>query len=96
MRSSWLVLVVLAACDQGSSAGLKKMGELTGRMCACTTATCAQAVSDEMSEWWPRELPHMTEADKKLGTALGEEMGKCMQKAMGNPPAVYPYGPVRR
>jgi hypothetical protein len=67
---------------------MNKMSEFKDKMCACKDMACAQRVSDEMSRWSQemakeqQEPPRMTEDDTKRATAIGEEMGKCMQKAM--------------
>jgi hypothetical protein len=67
---------------------MKKMSEFKDKMCACKDTACAQGVSDEMTKW-SQEMakeqqapPRMTEDDTKHATAIGEEMSKCMQKAM--------------
>lgn len=61
------------------------------QMCACTDTKCAQLVSDEMTKWGQeqarenRDPPNMSEDEIKAFTQIGEEMGKCMQKAMSAP-----------
>jgi hypothetical protein len=72
-----------------SATALKKMAEFKDQMCACKDTACAQRVSDVMTSWAQElskeqtEPPKMTEEDTKKATEIGEEMGKCMQKAMG-------------
>lgn len=79
---------------------MKKMGEFKDKMCTCTTTACAQGVSDEMAKWSQemakdlQEPPHMTEEETKRATVLGEEMGKCMQKAMSEPQIQQPIEPT--
>lgn len=68
----------------------KQMTLFRDQMCACKNndTACAQRVSDDMTKWAQEEAknnaepPRMTEEDTKRFTELGEEMGKCMQKAM--------------
>ena len=68
---------------------MKKMSEFRDQMCACKDSACAQKVSDVMTQWAQdqakdnAEPPKMTEEDTKKFTQIGEDMGKCMQKAMG-------------
>jgi len=68
---------------------MKKMREFRDQMCACKDSACAQKVSDVMTQWGQEqakenaEPPKMTEEDTKKFTQIGEDMGKCMQKAMG-------------
>jgi hypothetical protein len=75
-----------------SEKALAKMEEFKDKLCACKDAACTQHVSDEMSKWAQdaakdqTEPPHMTEEDTKRATAIGEEMGTCMQAAMSAPP----------
>jgi hypothetical protein len=73
----------------GFAAAMKAMHHFKDEMCACSSTACAQQVSDEMTKWSQDEArdhhepPKMSEDDVKQATALGEEMGKCMMKAMG-------------
>ena len=73
----------------GAGAAMSKMGEYKDKMCACKDSACAQKVSDEMTKWGQeqakdnKEPPKMSEEETKKFTQIGEEMGKCMQKAMG-------------
>jgi hypothetical protein len=74
------------------AAAMKAMSEFKDRMCACQSTACAQAVSDDMTKWAEqqakdqRDPPKLNEDDVKRATAIGEEMGKCMQRAMMPPP----------
>jgi len=58
-------------------------------MCACKDSACAQTVSDQMTKWGQEQAkdqsapPKMSEDEIKAFTQIGEDMGKCMQKAMG-------------
>lgn len=67
---------------------IAKMTELKDKMCACQDAACAQRVSDEMTQWGQqmvrdqRDPPKMSEDDIKKASEIGEQMGRCMQKAM--------------
>jgi hypothetical protein len=67
------------------------MTRFKDQMCQCTTSDCAQHVSDEMTKWGQAqavdqtEPPNMTAEETKAFTELGEQMGKCMQKAMTVP-----------
>lgn len=66
------------------------MTRFKDKLCKCTDAACATAVSDEMTKWSQdqsrnmREPPRMTEAQTKQAAAIGEEMGRCMRRAMGD------------
>lgn len=79
-----------ASRDLGPSAAgaMRMMRAFKDKMCKCTNAKCAQDVSDEMTKWSQemsknqKEPPRMTEEDTKQAAAIGEEMGKCMQRAM--------------
>src|SRR5215213_6162118 len=80
--------------DNGAAAAMAKMAEFKDEMCKCKDAKCAQDVSDKMTKWGEeqsktqKEPPKMNEADQKKASAIGEEMGKCMQTAMAaTPPA---------
>jgi hypothetical protein len=79
-----------SALSNGSFDGaMAKMEQFKNEMCTCKDTKCAQKVSDEMSTWAQnmaktnREPPRMSEADTKRATEIGEQMGKCMQTAMG-------------
>ena len=64
------------------------VGEAKDKMCACKDTACSTKVSDDMTKWAQEQAkdakapPKMSEDDTKKMTAIGEEMGKCMQKAM--------------
>ena len=80
--------------DNGAAAAMAKMTEFKDEMCKCKDAKCAQDVSDKMTKWGEeqsktqKQPPKMNEADEKKASAIGEEMGKCMQTAMAaTPPA---------
>lgn len=68
---------------------MKKMTEFKDQMCACKDTACAQQVSDVMTKWGQEQAkdladpPKMSEEDTKKFTQVGEQMGMCMQKAMG-------------
>src|ERR1044071_2755569 len=99
MKKLALVVVALLAfggCKKkgGSSAGaaMAKMTEFKDEMCKCKDAKCAQDVSDKMAKWSADNAKNekdqkMSDADQKKAQAIGEELGKCMQAAMGPPPA---------
>jgi hypothetical protein len=77
----------------GAEAALKKMGEFRDEMCACSDTACVQKASDEMARWSQEQArdnedppPRMSDEQMKRATAIGEEMGKCMQRAMGAAP----------
>jgi hypothetical protein len=87
-----LALLSVAGCKKksaGTGEALAKMRELKDEMCKCKDAKCAQDVSDKMTKWSQdqaknqKEPPKMSDADQKTAAQLGEEMGKCMQTAMG-------------
>jgi hypothetical protein len=71
---------------------MKVMLKYKDQFCACKDSACAQRVSDDMTKWGQEEArnnaepPKMTEEETKAFTQIGEEMGKCMQKAMGGTP----------
>ena len=73
----------------GAGEAMAKMSEFKDEMCKCKDAKCAQDVSDKMTKWsqeqskTQKEPPKMSEEDTKKAAAIGEEMGKCMQAAMG-------------
>jgi hypothetical protein len=103
MNKLTLVMVALLAfggckkksgTDTNATAAMAKMAEFKDEMCKCKDAKCAQDVSDKMTKWGEeqsknqKEPPKMSEADQKKASAIGEEMGKCMQTAMAaTPPA---------
>ena len=70
------------------NAAMRAMEHFRDEMCACTDTACAQATSDEMAKWSQDQarddvdMPKLTDEQMKRATTLGEEMGKCMQKAM--------------
>ncbi|HEY5925916.1 MAG TPA: hypothetical protein VIV11_29715 [Kofleriaceae bacterium] len=86
----------------GSGEAMAKMTEFKDRMCKCAEhdAKCAQGVSDEMTKWSQeqaknqKEPPKMSEEDTKKAAAIGEEMGKCMQKAMTPEAPAAPADPA--
>jgi hypothetical protein len=77
-----------AAGAEAAAAALKKMTGFKDSMCACKDNACAQKVSDDMTKWGQdqakdsNEPPKMSDEDTKKFTQVGEDMGKCMQKAM--------------
>jgi hypothetical protein len=84
----------LDTCTGDRSSTTQAMAAMTkfkDEMCQCTTSECAQRISDEMTKWGQEQSKDMTEPPKlsdeetKAFTALGEQMGKCMQKAMSVP-----------
>ena len=82
----------------GSNEAMAKMTEFKDKMCKCAEhdTACAQTVSDEMKKWGEeqgknqKEPPKMSEEDQKKAAAIGEEMGKSMQKAMTPAAAAAP------
>jgi hypothetical protein len=68
---------------------MAKMVEFKDQMCACKDMACAQKVSDGMTTWSQEmakqqdEPPKLTEEETKQATQIGEQLGRCMQKAMG-------------
>ncbi|HEY5921625.1 MAG TPA: IPT/TIG domain-containing protein [Kofleriaceae bacterium] len=85
-----------AAPLTGVTRAMKKMAEFRDQLCACKDAPCVELVSDSMTKWSQemareqRDPPRMTEEDTKQAAEIGEQMGKCMQAAMG---AGQPTGP---
>ena len=75
---------------------MAKMSEFRDAICQCTTTACAQQVSDDMTKWSQEqardqhEPPKLSDDQIKRATAIGEEMGKCMMKAMSPPPPPTP------
>jgi hypothetical protein len=84
-------VVVLAgpAPSKDHNVVVKKMEELRTQMCACKDRACAQHVADVMTKWGQDHakensaLPKSTDEETKLLTQIGDEMGKCLQKALG-------------
>jgi len=79
------------ASSTSMEAALEAMAGFRDKICACKDSACAQAVSDEMVKWSEQLAkedndgpPKMTEDQTKRATDIGEEMGKCMQAAMGS------------
>jgi hypothetical protein len=71
-----------------TAAAMAKMTEFKDEMCKCKDAKCAQDVSDKMTKWSQEQSKNaketkMSDEDTKKAAAIGEEMGKCMQAAMG-------------
>ena len=90
-----LALLSFGACKKKSgdtAAATAKLTELKEEMCKCKDAKCAQDVSDKMTKWSTeqaknqKEAPRVTEKDQKLS----EDLGKCMQAALGTPAAGAP------
>jgi hypothetical protein len=75
--------------SMSTAAAMKAMEDFRDKICACKDTPCVQGVSDEMAKWSQdmaknsEEPPRMSEEETKRATEIGEEMGKCMQKAMG-------------
>jgi hypothetical protein len=91
-RRATAIGVEMGKCMQKTSSAkdaIAKMGEFKDKMCACSDTACAQNVSDEMAKWsqqmakYPGGSPKMTDEETKRATQIGEDMGRCMQKAMG-------------
>lgn len=84
----------------GAGEAMAKMTEFKDEMCKCKDAKCAQDVSDKMTKWSQeqsknqKEGPNLSEADQKKAAAIGEEMGKCMQKAMTPEAPAAPADPA--
>lgn len=78
--------------SMSTEAAMKAMADFRDKICACKDTPCVQHVSDDMAKWSQdmakadEEPPKMSEEDTKRATAIGEEMGKCMQKAMSSSP----------
>jgi hypothetical protein len=67
---------------------LDKMASFKDEMCGCKDTSCAQRVADEMTKWAQDQVrdsepPKMTDEQTQRATKLGEQMGTCMQTAMG-------------
>jgi hypothetical protein len=99
-----LTLLSVGCKKKGGGAGeaMAKMSEFKDKMCACKEhdTKCAQTVSDEMTKWSQeqaknsKEPAKMSEEDTKKAAAIGEEMGKCMQKAMTPDMGAAPAAPA--
>jgi hypothetical protein len=71
------------------------MTKFKDQLCACKDAACAQKVSDDMTKWSQeltkreKDPPKLTEEQTRRAADIGEQMGNCMQTAMGasQPPA---------
>lgn len=74
--------------DEAIAAAMEKMVELKNKMCECKDAACAQSVSDELSRWgsehWKAQIrpPEMSAEESRRAVQVGEEMSKCMLRAM--------------
>ncbi len=86
----------LAEARSNFGEALDKMDAFAKTMCECKDPACAQKVSDDITKWAEemskvyKEPPHMSEADQKRAAEIGEQMGKCMQQAMGGGSAAAP------
>jgi hypothetical protein len=86
----------LAEARSNFGEALDKMAAFANTMCECKDAECAHKVSDDITKWAEemskvyKEPPHMSEADQKRAADIGEQMGKCMQQAMGAGSAAAP------
>jgi hypothetical protein len=75
---------------------LIKMAQLRDAMCKCSDTDCLQQVSQDMTTWAQEmakhnpEPPKMTDEETKRATEIGQQMGECMQRIMGQP---QPQGP---
>jgi hypothetical protein len=93
----------LSAEDHAQKAeALATMIRFKDELCQCTTSACAQKVSDEMMKWSQDQArveqkpPKMSEEETKVFSEIGEQMGRCMQKAMSAelpPPATEALPP---
>lgn len=90
-----------AANDAKAAEGLAKMKGYKDQMCACADAACADKVTKDMADWMQgpgKELASVKPSPEleKQAEALGEEMSKCMQKAMTPPvdPTAAPADPA--
>jgi hypothetical protein len=75
-----------------SDEALAKMAEFTDEMCACKDSPCAQRVADHMTKWAQEQMsgsepPKMTDEQTQRAAKIGEQLGACMQTAMGAAPA---------
>ena len=79
-----------------SDEALAKMAEFKDEMCACKDTPCAQRVADHMTKWAQDQMsgtsepPKMTDAQTQRATKIGEQLGECMQTAMGAAPPASP------
>ncbi|HEY1811702.1 MAG TPA: hypothetical protein VGG74_05055 [Kofleriaceae bacterium] len=74
---------------------LDKMSSFKDEMCTCKDSACAQRVADEMTKWAQAQVrdsepPKMSDEQTQRATKLGEQMGTCMQTAMGASPQPTP------
>jgi hypothetical protein len=81
-------LLSLGACKKKGGGMMGQMKEFKDKMCTCKDKACVDKVNEEMTKWSTEnasknkdEKP--SEEDMKEGAAIGQEMAKCMQKAMG-------------
>lgn len=81
-------------CTGDRSSMIEAMAAMTrfkNEMCQCKTSACAQQVADSMTKWGQEQAkdqtdpPKFSDAETKAFTDLGDQMGMCMQKAMGAP-----------
>ena len=86
----------IASADSTAAAALAKMTEFKDQMCGCRDTACGQRVLDAMTKWSQDQArasatpPKMTNDETKRASTIGEELGRCMQHAMGNAAAVPP------
>jgi len=79
------------------AAALAKLTAFRDEMCKCQDPACVQRVSDEMTAWSQTQMklrpipPKMNEDQTKRATELGEQMGRCMQKAMAAGSGKMPF-----
>src|SRR5215212_4740018 len=87
-----MAFVSFGCKKKGGGDNAAAMSTLTGfkdDMCKCKDPKCAQDVSDRMAKWsseqqkTQKEPAKMSDEDTKKYAAIGEEMSKCMQAAMG-------------
>jgi hypothetical protein len=71
---------------------IEQFERFTDEMCACTTNSCAQGVSERMSTWGTRVAKEQAESKERPDKAaqdrmmkVAERMTTCMQKAMASP-----------
>ena len=86
--------------DQAREA-IAKMEELKSEMCRCADKPCADRVSKAMQDWAAtmatKDPRPPRDEDMKRMTEIGEELGKCMAKAMmvtDDPPPPPPPPPA--
>lgn len=69
---------------------IAEMKGFRDKMCACVDAACTQKVADEMTAWGEEmqkklgDKPTFSEDQQKQLQAIGQQMGECMMKTMGN------------